>query len=164
VEGALSSCNILADFHPSPSRLLLLYILSANLHSFPYGSTFSESFCLHQQALSVIKSFIISHYRRSNIKGHRERKEVATGDERQETSRSYSSVKIAGKMSGYNRNSMASQPVSERSRWPPLTRMLMSGEMSGERPKELSSRERFDRWMINEGYRRLCVKATHSGV
>lgn len=47
--------------------------------------------------------------------------------------------------------------VSERSRWPPLTRMLMSGEMSGEKPKELSYREQFDRWMVNEGYRRLCV-------
>jgi len=47
--------------------------------------------------------------------------------------------------------------VSERARWPPLTRMLMSGEMSGERPKELNMREKFDRWMVNEGYRRLCV-------
>jgi hypothetical protein len=56
---------------------------------------------------------------------------------------------------------MTSQPVSERSRWPPLTRMLMSGEMSGEKPRDLSSREKFDRWMINEGYRRLCVKAVH---
>jgi hypothetical protein len=35
--------------------------------------------------------------------------------------------------------------------------MLMSGEMSGERPKELNTRERFDRWMVNEGYRRLWV-------
>jgi hypothetical protein len=49
--------------------------------------------------------------------------------------------------------------VSERARWPPLTRMLMSGEMSGERPKELNMREKFDRWMVNEGYRRLCVPA-----
>jgi NADPH oxidase len=35
--------------------------------------------------------------------------------------------------------------------------MLMSGEMSGERPKELSIRENFDRWMVNEGYRRFFV-------
>lgn len=44
---------------------------------------------------------------------------------------------------------------SERSRWTPLTRMLLSGEMTQERQKELSGRERFDRWMVNEGYRRL---------
>ncbi|RDW73693.1 hypothetical protein BP5796_07135 [Coleophoma crateriformis] len=56
-----------------------------------------------------------------------------------------------------NRSSTASTRVSERSRWPPLTRMLMSGEMSGERPRELNTRERFDRWMVNEGYRRFFV-------
>lgn len=44
---------------------------------------------------------------------------------------------------------------SERSRWTPLTRMLLSGEMTQESQKELTSRERFDRWMVNEGYRRL---------
>ncbi|WKT49110.1 Ferric reductase transmembrane component-like domain [Fusarium oxysporum f. sp. vasinfectum] len=44
---------------------------------------------------------------------------------------------------------------SERSRWTPLTRMLLSGEMTQEKQQELSSREKFDRWMINEGYRRL---------
>lgn len=43
----------------------------------------------------------------------------------------------------------------ERSRWPPLTRMLMSGEMSDEKPRELYLKEKFDRWMVNEGYRRL---------
>ncbi|KAK2757956.1 hypothetical protein FQN54_004362 [Arachnomyces sp. PD_36] len=46
---------------------------------------------------------------------------------------------------------------SERSRWPPLTRMLMSGEVSGEPPRELNMKERFDRWMVNEGWRRLFV-------
>jgi len=44
---------------------------------------------------------------------------------------------------------------SERSRWTPLTRMLLSGEMTQERQKELSAREKFDRWMVNEGYRRV---------
>jgi NADPH oxidase len=44
---------------------------------------------------------------------------------------------------------------SERSRWTPLTRMLLSGEMTQERQKELSAREKFDRWMVNEGYRRM---------
>lgn len=46
---------------------------------------------------------------------------------------------------------------SERSRWTPLTRMLLSGEMTQEKQKDLSSRERFDRWMVNEGYRRFFV-------
>lgn len=49
------------------------------------------------------------------------------------------------------------EKVSERSRWTPLTRMLLSGEMTQERQKELSTREKFDRWMINEGYRRVFV-------
>ncbi len=44
---------------------------------------------------------------------------------------------------------------SERSRWTPLTRMLLSGEMTQERQKALSNREKFNRWMINEGYRRV---------
>lgn len=46
---------------------------------------------------------------------------------------------------------------SERSRWTPLTRMLLSGEMTQERQKELTPREKFDRWMVNEGYRRFFV-------
>lgn len=44
---------------------------------------------------------------------------------------------------------------SERSRWTPLTRMLLSGEMTQERQKELTAKERFDRWMVNEGTRRV---------
>ena len=44
---------------------------------------------------------------------------------------------------------------SERSRWTPLTRMLLSGEMTQEKQKELSNTEKFGRWMINEGYRRM---------
>ncbi|EKG10635.1 Cytochrome b245 heavy chain [Macrophomina phaseolina MS6] len=45
----------------------------------------------------------------------------------------------------------------ERSRWPPLTRMLLSGEMSDTPIREETLRERFDRWMVNEGWRRLTV-------
>ncbi|KAF2196385.1 hypothetical protein GQ43DRAFT_476373 [Delitschia confertaspora ATCC 74209] len=45
----------------------------------------------------------------------------------------------------------------ERSRWPPLTRMLMSGEMTDEAPRQLYLKEKIDRWMVNEGYRRLFV-------
>lgn len=44
---------------------------------------------------------------------------------------------------------------SERSRWTPLTRMLLSGELTQEKQRELSPRERLDRWMVNEGYRRM---------
>ncbi|KAI3528356.1 ferric reductase like transmembrane component [Colletotrichum filicis] len=50
-----------------------------------------------------------------------------------------------------------SEKPSERSRWTPLTRMLLSGEMTQEKQKDLTMRERFDRWMINEGYRRVFV-------
>jgi len=35
--------------------------------------------------------------------------------------------------------------------------MLMSGEMSGEPPRAFTPREKFDVWMVNEGYRRLFV-------
>lgn len=45
----------------------------------------------------------------------------------------------------------------ERSRWTPLTRMLLSGQMTQERQKELSTKERFNRWMVNEGTRRMFV-------
>lgn len=33
--------------------------------------------------------------------------------------------------------------------------MLMSGEMSDEKPRQLYLKEKIDRWMVNEGYRRL---------
>ncbi|KXJ90715.1 ferric reductase NAD binding domain-domain-containing protein [Microdochium bolleyi] len=52
---------------------------------------------------------------------------------------------------------MDSDKVTERARWTPLTRMLLAGEMTQERQKQLTSREQFDRWMINEGYRRFFV-------
>ncbi|KAK0637687.1 Respiratory burst oxidase-like protein B [Lasiodiplodia hormozganensis] len=45
----------------------------------------------------------------------------------------------------------------ERSRWPPLTRMLLSGEISDTPIRQETLRERFDRWMVNEGWRRLFV-------
>jgi NADPH oxidase 2 len=45
----------------------------------------------------------------------------------------------------------------ERSRWPPLTRMLMSGEISDEPIRELTPKQKFDQWMVNEGYRRVTV-------
>ncbi|KAL6852936.1 hypothetical protein ACO1O0_007484 [Amphichorda felina] len=46
---------------------------------------------------------------------------------------------------------------SERSRWTPLTRMLLAGEMTQETQQELAPRDRFARWMINEGYRKVFV-------
>ncbi|KAM5431551.1 hypothetical protein McanMca71_004785 [Microsporum canis] len=45
----------------------------------------------------------------------------------------------------------------ERSRIPPLARMLMSGEMSGDPPRNLNIKEKFNRWMVNDGWRRLFV-------
>ncbi|RMZ78039.1 hypothetical protein DV737_g4118, partial [Chaetothyriales sp. CBS 132003] len=35
--------------------------------------------------------------------------------------------------------------------------MLMSGEVSGEAPRDLTLREKVDRWMVNEGSRRMVV-------
>ncbi|OJD38077.1 nadph oxidase [Diplodia corticola] len=56
-------------------------------------------------------------------------------------------------------SSSSSLTGKERSRWPPLTRMLLSGEVSDApiRPETLF--ERLDRWMVNEGWRRLFVFA-----
>lgn len=54
------------------------------------------------------------------------------------------------------RSSVSTSPT-ERARWPPLTRMLMSGEMNGEPPRNLTAKEKFDVWMVNEGHRRLFV-------
>lgn len=56
---------------------------------------------------------------------------------------------------GYPSSAGSSMKQSERSRWTPLTRMLLSGEMTQEKQKELTPREKFDRWMVNEGYRRM---------
>lgn len=47
--------------------------------------------------------------------------------------------------------------MSERSRSTPLSRMLLSGEVSGEAPRDLRLMERIDKWMVNEGSRRLNV-------
>lgn len=62
-------------------------------------------------------------------------------------------------MSGraYPQEDVMYEKASERSRWPPLTRMLMSGEMSTEQPRELSLKDKFSRWMVNEGCRRVYV-------
>lgn len=44
-----------------------------------------------------------------------------------------------------------------RSRWPPLTRMLMSGEMGADPPRELRPLEKLDRWMVHKGSKALSV-------
>lgn len=54
-----------------------------------------------------------------------------------------------------NNFSSYDEKPSERSRWTPLNRMLLSGEMTQEKQQELTTREKIDRWMINEGYRRV---------
>ncbi|MCJ1250427.1 hypothetical protein MMC30_007655 [Trapelia coarctata] len=51
----------------------------------------------------------------------------------------------------------SSSQRSERSRAPPLARMLMSGEISGEPIRDLTMMEKIQRWMVNEGSRRLTV-------
>lgn len=53
--------------------------------------------------------------------------------------------------------SNGSTKYSERARWTPLTRMLLSGEMTQEKQRELSPKEKFEVWMVNEGYRRMYV-------
>ncbi|KAK5088526.1 hypothetical protein LTR05_002746 [Lithohypha guttulata] len=47
--------------------------------------------------------------------------------------------------------------LSERSRTTPLSRLLLSGEVSGEAPRDLTLLEKVDRWMVNEGSRRISV-------
>ena len=66
---------------------------------------------------------------------------------------------FADQMASDYRNQRASifTENSERSRWPPLTRMLTSGEMSGQPPRDLTLKEKIDVWMVNEGYRRISV-------
>jgi hypothetical protein len=46
---------------------------------------------------------------------------------------------------------------SERSRCPPLARLLMSNEITEEPPRDLNLWEKIQRWMVNEGCRRLTV-------
>lgn len=36
-----------------------------------------------------------------------------------------------------------------------LTRVMMDGDVVNDKPKPLTNKEKFDKWMINEGYRRL---------
>lgn len=45
----------------------------------------------------------------------------------------------------------------ERSRWTPLTRMLMSGEMSGEPPRDLTWLEKIRRWLVHQGSQHLFI-------
>lgn len=54
-----------------------------------------------------------------------------------------------------NSDGYVAEKPSERSRWTPLTRMLLSGEMTQEKQQQLSKQDQFGRWMINEGYRRV---------
>jgi NADPH oxidase 2 len=56
-----------------------------------------------------------------------------------------------------SRSSSTYSSAEERSRLSPLTRMLMSGEVSGEAPRNFTLWEKYDRWMVNEGSRRLFV-------
>ena len=51
---------------------------------------------------------------------------------------------------------------SERSRWPPLAKMMMSAEVVTEAPKPLTPRQKFDRWyVLFEGASVLCIYLTN---
>lgn len=66
-----------------------------------------------------------------------------------------------------SRSSSTEGRQPERDRWPPLTRMLMSGEMSGEAPRDLTWREKIDRWLAQQGSQNLFVfmfVAVHSMI
>lgn len=55
-------------------------------------------------------------------------------------------------------NTMSTTSVmTERTRSTPLSRLLLSGEVSGEAPRGLTLKEKFERWMVNEGSRRVVV-------
>lgn len=56
-----------------------------------------------------------------------------------------------------SRSSSTEGRQPERDRWPPLTRMLMSGEMSGEAPRDLTWREKLGRWLAQQGSQNLFV-------
>ncbi|KAK2741368.1 hypothetical protein FQN57_005652 [Myotisia sp. PD_48] len=58
---------------------------------------------------------------------------------------------------GSTRRGIELSTLSERARWPALTRMLTSGEMSNEQARKLTIMQKFDRWMVNDGWRRLFV-------
>jgi NADPH oxidase len=62
-----------------------------------------------------------------------------------------------GKELGRSPSSASSLSGKERARWPPLSRMLMSGEVTDEPWREVTWKEKFDVRMINEGYRRFFV-------
>lgn len=51
----------------------------------------------------------------------------------------------------------SSTSTTLRTRTTPLSRLLLSGEVSGEAPRNLSLSEKLDRWMVNEGSRRILV-------
>jgi NADPH oxidase len=50
---------------------------------------------------------------------------------------------------------MYEEKPTERARWAPLARMLMTGDSNLGVEKVLNWREKFSRWMVNEGYRKL---------
>ncbi|KAL7269067.1 hypothetical protein RUND412_008290 [Rhizina undulata] len=46
---------------------------------------------------------------------------------------------------------------SERSRWPALSTKMGSSEIKGEATQTFTLKQKIDRWMVNEGYRRIFV-------
>ena len=66
-------------------------------------------------------------------------------------------IEILEKIDKFDDDTSSTYSITERSRWPPLTRMLMSGDFSSQPPRPLSIRDKLNRWMVNEGHRRLFV-------
>ncbi|KAI9801698.1 MAG: hypothetical protein M1833_002380 [Piccolia ochrophora] len=56
-----------------------------------------------------------------------------------------------------DKSSLNSDLSKQKAKWPQLTRMLVSGEMTGESQRVLAWKEKVDRWMVNEGYRHLFI-------
>jgi len=46
---------------------------------------------------------------------------------------------------------------SERSRWPALATRMGSPDIVNSGTKTLTLGQKIDRWMVNEGYRRMCA-------
>ncbi|KAF3940763.1 hypothetical protein ABW19_dt0207448 [Dactylella cylindrospora] len=52
---------------------------------------------------------------------------------------------------------MTRQKLSERVRWPALAKVMGSTMSKPKESKTLTMKEKFDKWMVNEGYRRIFV-------
>jgi hypothetical protein len=59
--------------------------------------------------------------------------------------------------SGQPDEGSSAKAASQRDRWPPLAQMMKSGEIKSEPSRDLTPKEKFDVWMVNEGFRQVFV-------